>query len=108
MDDSDSQSASSSSESEVEEIQNDADRVSYLSVQFAIFLASLERKLCVSSICGDYKLQAKIRSEISTMSFEELMKLKEKLGSKVYSETVFGQHKVSQRTHHHHTSIFPI
>lgn len=28
------------------------------------------------------------------MSFEELMKLKEQIGAKVYSETVFGQHRV--------------
>lgn len=31
------------------------------------------------------------------MSFEELMQLKEKLGSKVYSETVFGKHKVTHQ-----------
>ncbi|XP_037048184.1 ribosomal RNA processing protein 36 homolog [Bradysia coprophila] len=32
----------------------------------------------------------KIREELSSMSFENLIKLKEKLGSKVYNETVFG------------------
>lgn len=36
-------------------------------------------------------LQAKIREELSNMSFEELQKLKEKLGSKIYNETVFGK-----------------
>lgn len=31
-----------------------------------------------------------IRAEISNMSFEELQKLKEQLGAKVYNEAVFG------------------
>lgn len=36
-------------------------------------------------------LQKKIREKISTMSFEDLQKLKEKIGSKIYNETVFGK-----------------
>lgn len=32
----------------------------------------------------------KIRDNLSTLSFEELIKLKEKLGAKVYNETVYG------------------
>ncbi|XP_046402234.1 ribosomal RNA processing protein 36 homolog [Ischnura elegans] len=36
-----------------------------------------------------------IREELSQMSFEELQKLKEKLGAKVYNEAMFGHRKVS-------------
>ncbi|KRT83095.1 hypothetical protein AMK59_3638, partial [Oryctes borbonicus] len=32
----------------------------------------------------------RIKQEISTMSFEELQKLKQKVGTKVYNETIFG------------------
>jgi len=35
-------------------------------------------------------LQANIRQNLSTLSFEELLKLKDTLGAKVYNETVFG------------------
>ncbi|KAJ8935436.1 hypothetical protein NQ314_012856 [Rhamnusium bicolor] len=34
--------------------------------------------------------RANIREQISTLSFEELLKMKEKIGSKLYNETVFG------------------
>jgi hypothetical protein len=34
--------------------------------------------------------QTAIREELSKMSFEELQKLKEQLGSKVYNEAMFG------------------
>jgi hypothetical protein len=34
--------------------------------------------------------QTAIRDELSKMSFEELQKLKEQLGSKVYNEAIFG------------------
>jgi len=34
--------------------------------------------------------RSEIRNELSTMSFEDLMKLKEELGSKVYNEAIFG------------------
>jgi ribosomal RNA-processing protein 36 len=34
--------------------------------------------------------QTAIREELSKMSFEELQKLKEQLGSKVYNEAIFG------------------
>lgn len=37
-----------------------------------------------------------IREKISTLSFEDLLKMKEELGSKVYNETVFGKNE-SQR-----------
>ena len=36
--------------------------------------------------------QTGIREELSKMSFEELQKLKEELGSKVYNEAMFGAH----------------
>lgn len=37
-----------------------------------------------------------IREELSKMSFEELQKLKERLGSKVYNEAMFGAHEVKR------------
>lgn len=42
-------------------------------------------------------MQTKIREELSTMSFEELQKLKEKLGTKVYNEAMFGKSKVKKK-----------
>lgn len=42
--------------------------------------------------------QDKIRKELSQMSFEDLQKLKEKLGSKIYKETMFGPRKVNKKT----------
>ncbi|KAI4488221.1 hypothetical protein M0804_005069 [Polistes exclamans] len=39
------------------------------------------------------KDQAEIRAELANMSFEDLQKLKEKLGTKVYNETIFGPRK---------------
>lgn len=36
------------------------------------------------------KFQQAIRSQLSTLSFEELQKLKEKVGAKVYKEALFG------------------
>lgn len=40
--------------------------------------------------------RTKIRDELSTMSFEELQKLKEKLGTKVYNEAMFGKTNVQR------------
>lgn len=37
-----------------------------------------------------FEFQSKIRGELSSMSFENLIKLKEKLGAKVYNTAVFG------------------
>lgn len=37
-----------------------------------------------------FQFQSKIREELSSMSFEDLIKLKQKLGAKVYNATVFG------------------
>lgn len=42
------------------------------------------------------KDQDQIRSELSQMSFEDLRKLKEKIGSKVYNEALFGPRKTKQ------------
>ncbi|XP_034249381.1 ribosomal RNA processing protein 36 homolog [Thrips palmi] len=42
----------------------------------------------------DEEERTKIRDELSTMSFEELQKLKEKLGTKVYNEAMFGKREV--------------
>ncbi|KAK6641294.1 hypothetical protein RUM44_013003 [Polyplax serrata] len=39
-----------------------------------------------------------IRSELSSMSFEDLKKLKDKLGSKVYKEAMFGRKKSLPKT----------
>ncbi|XP_012262355.2 ribosomal RNA processing protein 36 homolog [Athalia rosae] len=38
----------------------------------------------------------KIRAELSTMTFEDLQKLKERLGSKVYNEALFGSRQKKQ------------
>lgn len=35
--------------------------------------------------------QTAIRSQLSTLSFEELQKLKERIGAKVYKEALFGK-----------------
>lgn len=43
-------------------------------------------------------MQDEIRSELSQMSFEDLQKLKEKLGTKVYNEALFGPRKVKKMT----------
>nr|XP_022914019.1 ribosomal RNA processing protein 36 homolog [Onthophagus taurus] len=40
----------------------------------------------------------RIRKELSTMSFEDLQKLKEKIGDKVYNETVYGVKKQTKKT----------
>ncbi|CAK1552353.1 unnamed protein product [Leptosia nina] len=37
-----------------------------------------------------------IRQELSTMSFEDLQKLKEKVGAKVYKEVVFGKNTINK------------
>lgn len=38
-------------------------------------------------------MQTQIRSELSGMSFQDLMKLKDKLGTKTYNEAIFGESK---------------
>ncbi|RZB40181.1 DUF947 domain containing protein [Asbolus verrucosus] len=40
----------------------------------------------------------KIREELSTMSFEDLQKLKDEMGSKLYNQTVFGVEKNKTKT----------
>ncbi|XP_023287501.1 ribosomal RNA processing protein 36 homolog [Orussus abietinus] len=42
------------------------------------------------------KDQTEIRAELSHMSFEDLKRLKEKLGSKVYNEAIFGPQRVKK------------
>ncbi|XP_060825998.1 ribosomal RNA processing protein 36 homolog [Bombus pascuorum] len=42
--------------------------------------------------------QSEIRKELSQMSFEDLQKLKEKLGCKIYKEALFGPRKVNTKT----------
>lgn len=42
------------------------------------------------------KEQEQIRSELSQMSFEDLQKLKNKLGTKIYKEALFGPRKVKR------------
>ncbi|KAK0085305.1 hypothetical protein PV325_005452 [Microctonus aethiopoides] len=46
----------------------------------------------------DNKSNGEIREELSHMSFEDLQKLKEKLGSKVYNSTMFGSRPINKRT----------
>ncbi|XP_017891324.1 ribosomal RNA processing protein 36 homolog [Ceratina calcarata] len=48
------------------------------------------------ALLNEDKDQDKIRAELSQMSFEELQKLKEKLGTKVYKETLFGPRKIKK------------
>ncbi|XP_063831505.1 ribosomal RNA processing protein 36 homolog [Ostrinia nubilalis] len=38
-----------------------------------------------------------IRAELSSLSFEELQKLKERIGAKVYNEALFGSKKVTEK-----------
>ncbi|XP_076659784.1 ribosomal RNA processing protein 36 homolog [Halictus rubicundus] len=45
-------------------------------------------------LLNEDKDQDQIRAELSQMSFEDLQKLKEKLGTKVYNEALFGPKKV--------------
>ncbi|XP_053984362.1 ribosomal RNA processing protein 36 homolog [Hylaeus volcanicus] len=45
-------------------------------------------------LLNEDKDQDQIRTELSQMSFEDLQKLKEKLGTKVYNEALFGSRKV--------------
>ncbi|XP_029162394.1 ribosomal RNA processing protein 36 homolog [Nylanderia fulva] len=44
----------------------------------------------VESLLAENKNHGQIREELKDMSFEELLKLKEKLGTKVYNKAVFG------------------
>ncbi|KZC06497.1 PREDICTED: ribosomal RNA processing protein 36 homolog [Dufourea novaeangliae] len=48
------------------------------------------------ALLDETKDQDQIRLELSQMSFEDLQKLKEKLGTKVYNETLFGPRKVKK------------
>lgn len=41
-------------------------------------------------------LQTAIRTQLSTLSFEELQKLKERIGAKVYNEALFGKNTVGK------------
>ncbi|KOC59742.1 Ribosomal RNA processing protein 36 like protein [Habropoda laboriosa] len=47
-------------------------------------------------LLAEDKEQDDIRSELREMSFEDLQKLKEKLGMKLYKETLFGPRKVKK------------
>lgn len=44
----------------------------------------------ISTVAQTFNFQVKIRQELSEMSFEDLQKLKEKIGLRVYNQTVFG------------------
>ncbi|XP_014205890.1 ribosomal RNA processing protein 36 homolog [Copidosoma floridanum] len=46
-------------------------------------------------LCQD-KDRSEIREELSNMSFEELQKLKEKIGTKIYNATLFGPKKAKR------------
>ncbi|KAF9419328.1 hypothetical protein HW555_004092 [Spodoptera exigua] len=48
-----------------------------------------------SSVEEQDEERTEIRSQLSTLSFEELQKLKEKIGAKVYKEALFGKKKES-------------
>ncbi|KAJ8949226.1 hypothetical protein NQ318_022738 [Aromia moschata] len=45
-----------------------------------------------------FEERAVIREKISTLSFEDLLKMKEDLGSKLYNETIFGPSKKIKQT----------
>lgn len=42
-------------------------------------------------------LQTSIRAELSNLSFEELQKLKERIGAKVYNEAIFGTKPIQNK-----------
>ncbi|XP_015584831.1 ribosomal RNA processing protein 36 homolog [Cephus cinctus] len=48
------------------------------------------------ALLSDEKDRAQIREELSHMSFEDLQKLKEKLGTKVYNEAMFGTRRAKK------------
>ncbi|XP_003488798.1 ribosomal RNA processing protein 36 homolog [Bombus impatiens] len=50
------------------------------------------------TLLNEDKDQDEIRKELSQMSFEDLQKLKEKLGCKIYKEALFGPRKVNKKT----------
>ncbi|XP_071868839.1 ribosomal RNA processing protein 36 homolog [Bombus fervidus] len=50
------------------------------------------------TLLNEDKDQDEIRKELSQMSFEDLQKLKEKLGCKIYKEALFGPRKVYKKT----------
>lgn len=49
------------------------------------------------ALLSEDKSQDDIRAELSQMSFEDLQKLKEKLGTKVYKEALFGPRKAKNK-----------
>ncbi|KOX77066.1 Ribosomal RNA processing protein 36 like protein [Melipona quadrifasciata] len=51
----------------------------------------------VDALLNEDKDQDEIRKELSQMSFEDLQKLHQKLGSKVYKEALFGPRKVNKK-----------
>ncbi|KAK3908430.1 Ribosomal RNA processing protein 36-like protein, partial [Frankliniella fusca] len=57
-----------------------------------------QNRLFHTSVTPHELLQTKIREELSSMSFEELQKLKEKLGTKVYNEAMFGKSQSKRKT----------
>ncbi|OAD60368.1 Ribosomal RNA processing protein 36 like protein [Eufriesea mexicana] len=60
---------------------------------YVFFLAKEKHNL---PIAVPRDIADQIRAELSQISFEDLQKLKEKLGVKVYKETLFGPRKVKQ------------
>lgn len=76
----------SESEHEIEENQRDSDNESIndtekvFKIKHPYYLFTHKRFV-----------QERIRSELATMSFEDLQKLKQTLGTKIYNETVFGK-----------------
>ncbi|XP_033356880.1 ribosomal RNA processing protein 36 homolog [Bombus vosnesenskii] len=50
------------------------------------------------TLLNEDKDQDEIRKELSQMSFEDVQKLKEKLGCKIYKEALFGPRKVNKKT----------
>lgn len=87
-------SSSSESSSESEDILNNENNQEENSDD--------ERVRCLTNVLipllTKFYLQTKIRGELSSMSFENLIKLKEKLGAKVYNETMFGTTDRAKRT----------
>ncbi|XP_050487745.1 ribosomal RNA processing protein 36 homolog [Bombus huntii] len=50
------------------------------------------------TLLNEDKDRDEIRKELSQMSFEDVQKLKEKLGCKIYKEALFGPRKVNKKT----------
>lgn len=57
---------------------------------------SSDEQKCSNSETDTEKQRSEIRDKLGTLSFEELLKMKEKMGSKLYNQMLFGNKNVKQ------------